>query len=75
MIIYFVSIEVTSIMAHMCGTIDYSFAVSFSNHEHFIHCLDFCGLYVLDVKDSIIGEERAIVFFDTTAFLVVMNQL
>lgn len=54
---------------------DYSFAVTFSQGAQFMWCLEFCSCHTLDVTDSIIGQERAIVFYDITAFMVLMNEI
>lgn len=55
---------------------DYSFVLTFLKPSQFMWCLDFCGHNVLDITDSIIiGQEKPLVFFDNTAFLLVMNEV
>lgn len=74
------SVQVSSmskdVLTRMSGLLsDYSFALTFPKASEFMWCLDFCGNYVLDITDSVIGQERALVFFDATAFLLVMNEI
>lgn len=52
---------------------DLSFALSFADHAHFMYAMDLCGHDRLNVTDSIIGEERAIIFWDVVGFLAVAN--
>lgn len=50
-----------------------SFAISFLKPEEFAKAMDFCGSLILDVTDTVMGENGTIVCFKVTAFLNVVN--
>lgn len=53
---------------------DLSFALLFSDHDHFTHAMDLCGRGMLHGADPLIGKERALIFWNLPRVLVVAEK-